>query len=267
MPLQLTAFVISLFLHSALFAAPQPAAKHAVPVEVKRVLIDPASNSPVVLLEAVDTEAVVPIWIGPAEAASIALELEQRELPRPNTHDLIGRLLAALDAELNRVTVTELKENTYYAVITLVSGDRELHIDSRPSDAIAVALRAEAPIYAAPELLNRGTGLSALPSTRETNAITKTMGIHVQDLTANLADLLDSPQREGVLVAHVELDSLASRVGFQRGDVITGVDETRVNNTSELEEAFQSHEQSEKIDFRIQRGGKLLTIAVNMPPQ
>lgn len=261
MPLRAVAFAICVVLYTASLAAAPETGKHALPVEVKQILVDPVSNSPVVILEGVDTKAIVPIWIGTSEAASIALELEQRQLPRPNSHDLIRHLLTALDAKLERVTVTELKNNTYFAVITLNSGGRELHIDSRPSDAIAVALRAKAPIYAAPELMNQGG--RSIPGG---NRVQKTLGMQVQDLTANLASLLNSPEMKGVLIADVERGGLASRVGLERGDVITRVDKTPIHNTRELERVLSSGREQGKMDFQIQRGGKPLTIVVDLPP-
>ena len=264
MPLRVIALGFFFIVYSAPHRMPHAEEKHAVPVGVKRVLMDPVGNSPVVILEGLHEEAMVPIWIGPSEAASIALELEQRKLPRPNSHDLIHNLLAALDAKLDRVTITELRNNTYFAVITLKVGDRELHIDARPSDAIAVALRATAPIYAAPEILKQRPGPMGKTVLGKSTA-RQTMGFHVQDLTTELAALLDSSDSGGVLVAHVELDSLASKLGFERGDVITRMDQRAIHSTGELERIFASGKGPRKINFELKRKGRPITIVVDLP--
>jgi bifunctional DNase/RNase len=117
-----------------------------VRVRVDRVLIDD-NDSPVVVLEEEGGTRWLPIWIGNAEARSIALEIEEFHPPRPNTHDLARDLIRGLDAEVVRVVVTELREGTYYALLHLRRGGRSFPIDARPSDAIAIALRAQAPIF------------------------------------------------------------------------------------------------------------------------
>ena len=122
-----------------------------VAVEVVGVQAD-AANNLVLLLEESDGERVLPIWIGIAEAQSIAAHLEQIEFPRPNTHDLANRLLQGLGAKLERVVVTELRGNTYYALIMIRRGGDRVEIDSRPSDAIAIALRARVPIFVREEI-------------------------------------------------------------------------------------------------------------------
>jgi bifunctional DNase/RNase len=118
-----------------------------VEVRVGVVGLDPRTDSPVVVLRERDGERSLPIWIGTAEARSIAIQLEELELPRPNTHDLAQRLLASLDARLDRTVVTDLQRGTYFAVMVVRTGDRQLEIDARPSDAIAIALRMGAPLY------------------------------------------------------------------------------------------------------------------------
>jgi hypothetical protein len=118
-----------------------------VAVEVRFVALDPVARSPVIVLEERGGERRLPIWIGAAEAQSIAQQLEAVEPPRPNTHDLAKRLVLGLEGAIERVTVTELREGTYYAVIALVAHGRRVEIDSRPSDAIALALRLAAPVF------------------------------------------------------------------------------------------------------------------------
>jgi hypothetical protein len=118
-----------------------------VAVEVRFVTLDPVAQSPVIVLEERDGSRRLPIWIGLAEAQSIAQQLEAVEPPRPNTHDLAKKLVLGLEGALERVTVTELREGTYYAVIALRANGRAVEVDSRPSDAIALALRMAAPVF------------------------------------------------------------------------------------------------------------------------
>jgi uncharacterized protein len=112
------------------------------------VSFDLGSKQPIVLLKTADGNRFLPIWIGHPEAAAILMKLQGASTPRPMTHDLVADMLEQLDAQVTRITVTELKENTFYASITLAQNGSEIEIDSRPSDAIALAVRAEAPIYA-----------------------------------------------------------------------------------------------------------------------
>ena len=127
----------------------------AVSVTVAGVRIDPQSASPVILLrEDEGRRRHLPIWIGTHEARSIALAMEQITLPRPNSHDLIRNILHGVDALISRVIITELRNGTYYAVLEVEIDGRLAEIDARPSDAIAVAMRVKAPIFAAQEVLD-----------------------------------------------------------------------------------------------------------------
>jgi uncharacterized protein len=112
------------------------------------VSFDLVGKQPIVLLKTADGNKFLPIWIGHPEAAAILMKLQGASTPRPMTHDLVTDMLEQLDAQVTRITVTELKENTFYASITVAQNGSEIEVDSRPSDAIALAVRAEAPIYA-----------------------------------------------------------------------------------------------------------------------
>jgi bifunctional DNase/RNase len=133
-----------------------------VEVRVDRVVID-ENDAPVVVLEEEGGTRWLPIWIGSAEARSIALEIEALHSPRPNSHDLARDLIQSLDAEVARVVVTELRDGTYYATLHLKSDGRAVPVDARPSDAIAIALRARAPIFVREPLFEHGAMESANP--------------------------------------------------------------------------------------------------------
>jgi uncharacterized protein len=117
------------------------------------VSFDLVGKQPIVLLKTAEGNKFLPIWIGHPEAAAILMKLQSQAPPRPMTHDLLSDMLEQLGAQIVRITVTELRENTFYAQITLQQDGGEIEIDSRPSDAIALAIRAEAPIFAADRVI------------------------------------------------------------------------------------------------------------------
>lgn len=118
------------------------------------VSFDMVGKQPIILLKSVEGNEFLPIWIGHPEAAAILMKLQGAETPRPMTHDLMVKVFGDLGIECTQVSVTELRDNTFYATVTLRVGDRELEIDSRPSDAIALAVRTEAPIFVAEDVIN-----------------------------------------------------------------------------------------------------------------
>jgi len=117
------------------------------------VSFDLVGKQPIVLLKTADGNRFIPIWIGHPEAAAILMKLQNASTPRPMTHDLVTEILGQLNAEVVRITVTELRENTFFAQITVQQDGSEVEIDSRPSDAIALAIRSDAPIYAAESVI------------------------------------------------------------------------------------------------------------------
>ncbi len=118
------------------------------------VSFDMVGKQPIVLLKTVEGNKFLPIWIGHPEAASILMKLQGATTPRPMTHDLLCAMLGELEVRCTQIAVTELRENTFYASITLSVNGREMEIDSRPSDAIALAVRSGAPIFAADEVIS-----------------------------------------------------------------------------------------------------------------
>jgi uncharacterized protein len=117
------------------------------------VSFDMVGKQPIVLLKTVDGNKFLPIWIGHPEAAAILMKLQGASTPRPMTHDLLSEVLDQMDAKCERVSVTELRDNTFYASITVSMNGSELEIDSRPSDALALAVRTSAPIFAADDVI------------------------------------------------------------------------------------------------------------------
>ena len=127
------------------------------------VSFDMVGKQPIVLLKTVDSNKFLPIWIGHPEAAAILMKLQGASTPRPMTHDLLIDMLGELEVRCTQVAVTELRDNTFFASITLAVNGRELEIDSRPSDALALAVRSGAPIFAAEEVIAESARRSARP--------------------------------------------------------------------------------------------------------
>lgn len=118
-----------------------------VEMRVENLVFDPLTNTPIIILKDMAGKKSLPIWVGYPEATAIALQMESVTTPRPMTHDLIKNILTSIDISVNYICVSDLKDSTFYAVISIGSGADEVEVDSRPSDAIAVALRLSVPIY------------------------------------------------------------------------------------------------------------------------
>jgi bifunctional DNase/RNase len=124
-----------------------------IEVRIRGLMMDPATNMPIVVLKDVASETVIPIWVGIFEANAIAIEIEKVAAPRPMTHDLARNIIRHLNAQLERVVITEIKNDTFHAVLWLRQADEQVMIDARPSDAIALALRADCPIFVAEHVM------------------------------------------------------------------------------------------------------------------
>lgn len=126
--------------------------------------LDQNTNSPVVLLKERDGDRVLPIWIGPSEASAIAMELQGVKAQRPMTHDLLKHVIVGLGGELRRVTITNVRDNTYFAELLIRRDEQMVQVDARPSDSIALALRLRAPIYTSDDLLDHGGSDAGTPA-------------------------------------------------------------------------------------------------------
>lgn len=133
-----------------------------VEMKIRGLMMDPMSNMPIVVLKDLGGDSVLPIWVGIYEANAIALEIEKVTTPRPMTHDLIKVLLMGLDTSVNKVVVNELKDDTFYAQIWLERNGKLISVDSRPSDALALALRHDCPIYVDEKVLQSHRGANGV---------------------------------------------------------------------------------------------------------
>ena len=118
-----------------------------IEMNIKGLMIDPITNMPIIILRDQEGQRVLPIWVGVFEANAIALQIENVQTPRPMTHDLLKNIIDDLSARVERIVVTELRENTFYALIHLRTNGHAIEVDARPSDAIALALRTQSPIF------------------------------------------------------------------------------------------------------------------------
>ena len=132
----------------------------AIRMKIKGLVVDPISKMPIVVLQDPETDRILPIWIGVFEANAIALKIENIPTPRPMTHDLLKNLLASLAVAVERVTVNDIRNNTFFAAIHCKRNGEDLVIDSRPSDAIALALRTDAPIFVEEDVVRRAHSLT-----------------------------------------------------------------------------------------------------------
>jgi len=227
-------------------------AEEPVQVEVRDVRFNQFSNSPVVILQDAGKKKAIPIWVGPFEAQAIALELQGTPPPRPLTHDLMKTILDQVGVTFEKVVVSELKGSTYYAHIHLTAAGKPLDVDSRPSDAIALALRFHRPIFVAKELFDTALPLGT-PGTRPEPASLKISGVTVQNLTAELATYFNLPETKGVLVADVEAAKGAD--ALQRGDVIVAVEGEAIEDVAGFRDKLGG-EKDKTVTLRVRRNGK-----------
>jgi len=144
-----------------------------VEMSIKGLMVDPITNMPIVLLQDSEGQRVLPIWVGIFEANAIALQIENIAPQRPMTHDLLKNVLSDLNADVQKVVVNDLKDNTFYALIHLLVGGEPVAIDARPSDAIALALRTKAPIFADDEVINNAKSLDIQPDKGDAERLQK----------------------------------------------------------------------------------------------
>ncbi len=134
-----------------------------VEMVIRGLMVDPVTNMPIIILRDRDGDRVLPIWVGVFEANAIALQIENISTPRPMTHDLLRNVLRDLNAEVQRVVISDLKDNTFYALIYVTVGGEVMAIDARPSDAIALALRTQAPIYVEERVIDHAKTIDFAP--------------------------------------------------------------------------------------------------------
>lgn len=242
----------------------EEADQEPVVVEVMRVGFDRTTDMPVVILRDKGDSRAIPIWIGPFEARAIAMELEGAAAPRPLTHDLLKSILQGAGVVFEKVLVSELKEGTYYARIFLTSAGKNFEVDSRPSDAIALALRFGKPILVARSLMEGDTALDlkdrSEPEDGSEPLVKSVRGITVQEISQGLAASLGLSSTDGVLVSDV---SGSENAGLKRGDVILAVDSNPVTGVGIFQSMLAGME-GQTVRLRVSRDGE--EQVVELPP-
>jgi uncharacterized protein len=238
----------------------QPATEEVVEVRVRGVTVDPQGASPIVLLQEVRGDRLMPIWVGLSEARAIAMELEKVVPPRPMTHDLLKNIIEGVKARVTSVVITALKENTFYAQIAVAAGPTKVPIDARPSDAIALALRVNAPIFVAKAVFDNAPPIDLREEGATPATVLKREGLTLQNLTAPLAAHFHLATPEGVLVSDVETGSRAERDGLRRGDVIVAANQAKVADLRAFESTLN---QAGDLALQVVRQDKRLTLRLH----
>jgi uncharacterized protein len=144
-----------------------------IEMTIKGLMVDPITNLPIIILRDKDGQRVLPIWVGVFEANAIALQMENVATPRPMTHDLLKNVICDLKADIQKIVVSDLRENTFYALIYLVVNGEPVAIDARPSDAIALALRAQAPIFVEDRVIDNAKTVDFVPDKENSERLQK----------------------------------------------------------------------------------------------
>ena len=229
------------------------ASANEVKVEVVSIGRDDDSGGHYVLLEDKNAERGIPIVIGDNEAQAIALEMHGLRPPRPLTQDLLRNIIEQTGNRVDRVVITDMRDDVYLAKIILDGGRHS--IDSRPSDAIALALGAHAPIYVNAKLLASNAELGQLGMSvamRPSPKPERGLGIAVQELTPNLARYFDVPPASAVLVD--EADPIATRAGIRRGDLVTSIDGKSVSDVAGFDHQVATLKRGAPVVVKVRRG-------------
>lgn len=226
---------VALFISLVLVAISKEIPPPFVEMEVKGVKLDAMGTNPVVFLVDKEGKKALPIWIGLLEANAIDKELRNNASPRPMTHDLLYSILVQAQLKVKEIRIVDLKDNTYYATLFLRLNKSVVEVDSRPSDAIVIALKSKTPIYVSTKILDeQGIALTQKSSFGER------FGIRIQELTPALASSFSFKGKKGVLVAEVLPGSVSESSGIKAGDIITKVDSKEVGTIQQFEEMFDT---------------------------
>lgn len=212
-----------------------------LPVEVHRLIVDPRTQQPIVILADSDQKRGLFIWIDHFEANAIYSEIEGVDHVRPLTHDLLESIIKGADLHLEQVTVTRLKENIYYAKILIRKGTSLMEIDARPSDSIVMALKFKAPIFVS-ETLFRKASVALV----EEEKVEERYGLTFQELTPSLAKAFSFDSPGGVLVSGVRKQSRAEEDGIERGDIIVEVGGDDIGDVNAMRNALKKRKTSMK---------------------
>jgi len=237
--------------------ADAPEQEDLLRVDVHDLIIDPVSKKPVVVLSDDAEHRAIYIWIGDAEARAIYAEIKGITNPRPLTHDLLAKVVQSVDGKIQRIVITHIEENIYFAKLVIKKGDSLVDIDARPSDSIVMALKFEAPIFVSRDLYEK----MAIP-TGEQKDIEQEYGLTLQDLTPSLAEYLAFESDRGVLVSGVQPGSRADEDGIKAGDIFAKIAGEAVADVSDMRAVLEKSKTAVKA--RIYRKDRWLSITLHL---
>jgi bifunctional DNase/RNase len=230
-------------------------------VDVRGVVIDPETQSPILFLVDPESEKGLPVWIGLSEARAISLGLNDVKPPRPLTHDLMKNMLDLLHARVERVVISDLKENTYYATLSLRAGRKTWEVDSRPSDAVAIALKFGAPLFLSPALVQKGV-LVDLGSSSAKVPAERMYGFAAGELSAEVARYFGFEKETGVIVTEITRDGPADRAGLRKGDILVRLDRKSVEGLEDVHKAMEKKNTSDAMRIDVYRKGNVLSLKI-----
>jgi len=232
-----------------------------IEMEVKGVRLDAIGQNPVVILSDKDGKKALPIWIGLLEANAVNKELNHITSPRPMTHDLLHSILTQTQVKVKEVKIVDLKENTYYATLSLTLNKGSIEVDARPSDAIIIALKSKAPIFVSTKIIeDQGISITKKEGLGERH------GIRIQELTPSLASHFNFKGQKGVLVSEVAPGSPSEASGIKAGDIITKVNLKEIGSVQEFEEVFDAFKAGSSIRILFFRDEKLQEVNLSPKP-
>lgn len=255
--------LLVLFLSYASSGRRPKAPQSLIEIELKDIGVDPASRSPVLIITDREKGRVLPIFIGINEASAISRGLSGEETRRPLTHDLIVNMIEKLGADLTRVVIRDLKDNIFLADLVLSFKNKEVTVDCRPSDAIAVAVRLGTPLFITRDVLESSLN-EELTEWWHREGTTSRLGLNLQDLTEELARAMGVGEQEGVIVSSVQEEGVADEAGIRRGDIIVSIDGEAVKEPVEVG-IMLSERSGEEVDLFILRAGEELHISIPVP--
>jgi bifunctional DNase/RNase len=227
-----------------------------LPVKIYRLILDPSSMQPVVLLTDLQEEKAMPIWIGPCEANAIQTEMEKVKPLRPQTHDLAQNILVRTGWKIQKIVITHSKDGIYYATLSLGREKTVLELDARPSDSLVLALKFNAPILVAKDLFRE-----VAVSLEEHKPIAERYGLSVQELTPMLAESFSYDSTEGILVSDVRQGSQAEKDGMQRGDILIQIGTEAISDENSLNQSLAKGKATAKA--KVFRNGKVRNLTLH----
>ncbi len=236
------------------------AAQEEERMKVRSVIPDPRSGTPILVLEDFETgQKWLPLWIGVAEANSILMALQHTAVPRPMTHDLLRNLVHDLKARVLRIKISDLKENTFIATIYLQTASETLQLDSRPSDAVALALRTDSPIFVSSQILARAGQTRAAASAATTELAQ--YGLTIQEVTDALLPHFKGAKAGAILITDVKAGSSSARNGLKRGDIVLQVNDFQLKGLDSFVSLLRvARAKNETVHLSVSRGEERLRV-------